>query len=223
MKKSLIKKLALVTGAAVAFSSFALMSTGCSEKKDKKDKKDKDDEKIEETEEPEETEAETVAETTEETEEIVEETIEETFDITEETDIDISDLFDFDLDAFEDEEVKALAAEYMDKNYMLFTLEDMGEDLPDGAIEGFMGMSDGSLSIDTSTDSASADMGIVEVIKFEDKASAMDFFTEDMAGMEFTMEQTDAGDVFTAEEDGAVMVATITDTGILYIDAVMSY
>lgn len=218
MKKSLIKKLALVTGCAVAFSSFAIMTTACSDKKDKDD--DKEETEVEETEE-EETEAETTAaETT--VEETVEET-EETIEETEETFVDDWELPEFDTSVFADDEVKALAEEYAAQDFMLFTLEDLGEELPEGATEGFMGMSSGELSFSTEDEESYADFSIIEVVKFDTVEDAEAFFADEMEGIDFEVTETDDATVYVAAEDGETITVTITNTGLATIVAVADY
>lgn len=206
MKKSLIKKLALITGTAVAFSSFAFMTTGCSkDEKKSKDKKDKDDKKVEETEETEAEETETPVETTEvvvETEET-----EETVDIDPDAGID----FDFDVETIKDAELKAIAAEYLKQDYMFFSFEDMGEELPDGCTEGFYGMG---------SDFSSMVLGA----KFDDKESAEAYaiseFSDEEVGFEmFDKEETEDGDVYSMTVEGTTVTITVFNSGVLLIDA----
>lgn len=202
MKKSLIKKLALITGTAIAFSSFALMSTGCS-KDDKDDKKD--DKKTEKTE----------AEETEETEETdapVETTEAEETDAPVETEIEDIDLgFDlFDVSTIEDAELKAIAEEFLAKDYMFFSMEDMGEEMPENCSEAFMGMSDDFTAM-------------MLAAKFDSKESAeaylfdeLDLTEEDFAELEKT--ETDEGVVYSVVDDYFNLTITITNSGILVLD-----
>lgn len=216
MKRSLLKKLALVTGVAVAFSSFALMSTGCSDKKDKKDKKDKDEEEIEETEETEETDA-PVETTVEETDAPV-----ETYVIETEIEDDLGwDIPAFDVNALSDDQMKEIAQEYIDKDYMIFTLAELGEDLPEGAIEGFMGMSSGSLSFDSETGESTGSMGIVEAVLFTDKAAAEAFLEDDLGTDGLEKETSADGDTYTIDEDGMVMTVFVGNNGLLLVEAEM--
>lgn len=208
MKKSLIKKLALLTGTAIAFSSFALLSTGCS-KDEKEDKKDKKDKKVEETEETEAEETEAPVETTE---------AEET-DAPVETEIDDIDLgFElFDISTIEDAELKAIADEFLAKNYMFFSFEDMGEELPEGCLEGFYGM-DSSFT------------AMMLAAKFDSKEAAEAYLMEEMGfadeafeDFEKTETETEDGTVYTMSDEtmGLTITITITNSGILLLDETM--
>ena len=207
MKKSLLKKLALVTGCAVAFSSFALMSTGCSDKKDKDDEEETEVEETEEETEAEETEAEeTEVEETEaeETEEIV---IDETIDIDLDDDFSF-DLPENDLSVYTSDVVASYAETYTEQGYFLMPMsEENGDEIPEGFVDGFMGMGG-----DETT------MEIVAVVLFENREYADAFIAEGMEELDFgEPTETDDGVEYAFTQDGADVVCSVSNDGLVYL------
>ena len=228
MKKSLLKKLAVITGAAIAFSSFAVMTTACSDKNDKDDTKVEDDEDEDEDEDEdkaEETEAEeTEAEETEAEDEDDDIVIDEIEEIDEEID---DEAFPGTVDAssFTNEEVAAYAQTYTDLGYMLMGMDET--DAAEGIIEGFIGIGgdeETSISISNDEASGSGSMTMVVVALFEDADSASTYLNDAMSEFsESSITETDNGTTYYAEETGVTLNAELNNDGVLFMEEVLDF